>query len=427
MRRNLNKIVAFAIGVSVISGSIIPAMAETKVTYIDLATINQQKNQASNKPILSLEDAMETAVSNSETLSLLDKTISYTEKINDVTEKINNVSEDNDMIEDYEKDYTEEKNDLSIKALKQKRDYQEDILKTNVRDSYNQIVTKQVELESLKLNLDIQNKRNSDMKLKNSLGLATSIDTEDFDLNIQKMKNGIKTSEDSLKLLQYKFKNLTGIDVSKYTLNRDIEYDKFEIDGSVEEYLDDIVEQYIEESLKQEQIDNEKDYLDELRDDVKITSSDKPPKKDEYYITVPNDDGTESRKFNADGYKAALSDYISKLSNYAKYLGSKLSNISDQTTLNEEKKAFKEALRQYYILLINTENTIELDKKNIELNNQKLKNTKLQYDLGQITKDKYDEAVKNNLDLESELRTDIEAYNQYKDNIQKPWLKLTIQ
>ncbi|WP_294370815.1 TolC family protein [uncultured Clostridium sp.] len=427
MRRNLNKIVAFAIGVSVISGSIIPAMAETKVTYIDLATINQQKNQASNKPVLSLEDAMETAVSNSETLSLLDKTISYTEKINDVTEKINNVSEDNDMIEDYEKDYTEEKNDLSIKALKQKRDYQEDILKTNVRDSYNQIVTKQVELESLKLNLDIQNKRNSDMKLKNSLGLATSIDTEDFDLNIQKMKNGIKTSEDSLKLLQYKFKNLTGIDVSKYTLNRDIEYDKFEIDGSVEEYLDDIVEQYIEESLKQEQIDNEKDYLDELRDDVKITSSDKAPKKDEYYSTVTNDDGTESRKFDAAGYKTALSDYISKLSNYAKYLGSKLSNISDQTTLNEEKKAFKEALRQYYILLINTENTIELDKKNIELNNQKLKNTKLQYDLGQITKDKYDEAVKNNLDLESELRTDIEAYNQYKDNIQKPWLKLTIQ
>ena len=32
MRKNLNKIVAFAIGVSVISGLAIPVMADTKVT-----------------------------------------------------------------------------------------------------------------------------------------------------------------------------------------------------------------------------------------------------------------------------------------------------------------------------------------------------------------------------------------------------------
>ena len=73
------------------------------------------------------------------------------------------------------------------------------------------------------------------------------------------------------------------------------------------------------------------------------------------------------------------------------------------------------------------ENIIEIDIKNIELDNQKLKNTKLQYDLGLITKNKYDDKLIESLSLQSQLRKDIKTYNEYKDQIQKPWLTLTVQ
>ena len=134
--------------------------------------------------------------------------------------------------------------------------------------------------------------------------------------------------------------------------------------------------------------------LDDIRDDVKVTKDDKPDKNDYNNKPVKDENGdVVGYKFNEEAYSKALSEYIGKLTNYMSYLGDKLSNISDQTNLNETKKAFKEALRQYYVALINQENIIEMDKSNFELSNQKLKNYKLQYDLGQITKNAYDDKI----------------------------------
>lgn len=421
MGKNLNKIIAFAIGVSVISGSAIPVMAAEKKVKI----VNEASSfVTNNRPLLTVEDAMESAISNSETLALLDKTISYKEKINDVSEKINDVQVDDDI-----RDYNEDINDLSIKQLKQKRDYQEDILKTKVKKAYNELVTSQLDLDNLRLQLDSINKKYSDMKLKNQLGLATTLDTSEFELNVRKLKDGIQSAEATLKLAQYSFNNLTRLKVENYTLSEDIEYDKFEIEGSVDDYLDQIVEDYIEASLKQEVIDKNKEHLDDIRDDVKVTKDDKPDKKD--YNNKPvidkNTGDVVGYKLDEDAYNRALSEYIGKLRTYMTYLGDKLSNISDQTNLNETKKAFKETLRQYYVALINQENIIEMDKSNFELSNQKLKNYKLQYDLGQITKNAYDDKVIEHQKLQLQIRKDIKAYNEYKEQIQKPWISLTIQ
>ena len=426
MGKNLNKIIAFAIGVSVISGSAIPVMAAEKKVKI----VNEASSViTNNRPLLTVEDAMESAISNSETLALLDKTISYKEKINDVSEKINDVQVDNDQMDDDIRDYNEDINDLSIKQLKQKKDYQEDILKTKVKKAYNELVTSQLELDNLKLQLDSINKKYSDMKLKNQLGLATTLDTSEFELNVRKLKDGIQSSEAALKLAQYSFNNLTGLKVENYTLSEDIEYDKFEIDGSVDDYLDEIVEDYIEASLKQQVIDKNKEHLDDIKDDVKVTKDDKPDKKD--YNNKPvidkNTGDVVGYKLDEDAYNRALSEYIGKLGTYMTYLGDKLSNISDQTNLNETKKAFKETLRQYYVALINQENIIEMDKSNFELSNQKLKNYKLQYDLGQITKNAYDDKVIEHQKLQLQIRKDIKIYNEYKEQIQKPWIALTIQ
>ncbi|MBE6063378.1 MAG: TolC family protein [Clostridium butyricum] len=413
MGKNLNKIIAFAIAISVISGSTIPAMAaEKKVKILDEISTGV----VTNKPLLTVEKAMESAISNSETLALLDKTISY-------NKKINNIQEMDDNITDYNKDI----NDLSIKQLKQKRDYEEDILKAKVKKAYNELVISELDLDNMRLQLDSINKKYSDIKLKNKLGLITKLDTSEFELNVRKLKDGIQSAESALKVAQYSFNNLTGLNVENYKLSEDIEYDKFEIDGCVDDYLDEIVEDYIEASLKQKMIDKNKEHLDDIKNDVKVTKDDKPDKKD-YNKAIEDKDGNiVGFKFDENNYNNALSAYNTKLKIYITYLGDRLSNISNQTTLNETKKLFKEALRQYYATLINQENIIEMDKSNFELNNQKLKNFKLQYDLGQITKNAYDDKVIECQKLKLQIRKDIKAYNEYKEQIQKPWISLTIK
>jgi hypothetical protein len=63
MRKNINKIVALAIGISVMSVSIMPVFAaDTKSTSI----ANIQTNQ---KPILTLDDAIKSASSISDTFN----------------------------------------------------------------------------------------------------------------------------------------------------------------------------------------------------------------------------------------------------------------------------------------------------------------------------------------------------------------------
>lgn len=75
MRKNLSKIVAIAIGISVMTGSTIPVFAadDTQITY----TSTNAQGQAIQKTVLTLDDAIKGAISISETLALDDKKINY--------------------------------------------------------------------------------------------------------------------------------------------------------------------------------------------------------------------------------------------------------------------------------------------------------------------------------------------------------------
>ena len=80
MRKNINKLVAVAIGVSIMSGSAIPVFAADTTSSTTTQNTSAQTNV---KPVLTLDDAIKAAASNSDTLALDDKTISYQNKIND--------------------------------------------------------------------------------------------------------------------------------------------------------------------------------------------------------------------------------------------------------------------------------------------------------------------------------------------------------
>lgn len=419
MRKNINKLVAFAIGISVVSGSVIPAFAAD--TIQNTTTITNVQTQANAKSVLTLNDAIKAAISNSDTLELDEKKISYQDKINDVNEEINDA---NDKTNDDKKDLDEDTAEITLKQLKQQRDFDEDKLIQKTTTAYNNIVTSQMKIDKAAKLLEIKNKQLSDAKLKKSLGLMTSIDLSGTELEIQSLQNQQTLSQNTLKDAQDSFKVLTGKDVTAYALEQDIKFEKFKIDGSVDEYLDDVIDNYMKYS--EDLVKLNEDYLD----DNKVTEEYVKKAEDDAKTAVKPSEPGDPNNLPAykeyvekmDKYNDAKSGYATALSLRLAYLNSKLGIYTQETSLNEAKKSYKEALKTIYTNMLATEDSIDLLKSNIELNNKQLSVAKLKYDLGMITKSEYNTQVANSEDLDIQLRTAIDSYNTLKEKIQKPWL-----
>ena len=418
---NLNKIVAFFIAVSVISGNIVPALASDITQNTNIIT--NLKNQESKKPVLTLDDAIKSAISNSEILELDEKKISYKDKINDLNEKIDDnpqlVGTAEIEIPDEKKDLNEDTREVNLKQAKQQRDFDEDKLIQKTTTTYNNIVTSQMKIDKAKKDIELKTKELSITKLKNDIGSATSIDLNAHELKIQDLKDKQKSSENILKDAQYSFKVLTGKDVTQYSLEQDIEFNKFKMDGSVDEYLDNVIENYLKYSTKL--IELNKDYLNDNKvEDIK--DSDKPSSEKPEFSTDGDLNGYEEYQNKLDVYYQEREMYAFKLSMRLAYLNAKIGTYEAETNLAETKKQFKEQLRNVYTNLTTTEDNINLLKKNIFLNNKQLSISKLKYEDELITKTDYDNQVVNSQDLDIQLISAIDRYNTLKEQIEKPWI-----
>lgn len=427
MRKNINKIIAFAIGISVMSGSIVPALAEDSTQQTTNSTSTATNSQIVNgKPLLTLDEAIKSAISIDEGLALDEKKISYQDKVNDLQDKINdetpNTSSDK---EDYDKDSAEAK----LNMAKQQRDFDEDILIQKVTDKYNAIVTSQMKIDKAAKDLDVKSKNLQNAKLKQSLGMTTTIDLKATELSIENDQNTQKLSENTLKDAQYSFKVLTSKDVTQYSLEQDIKFETLKIDGSIDGYLDNVIDSYLkysEEIVKLNKDYYDKDYeddnnvstskIDSAKDNIGTTESKlEQVKKDP---TATPDDIAKAKKDVEDAEKS----YLTSLGNRMAFLQTKLGNYQKEESLSQEKKQFKDGLKTYYTNLLASEDKINYDKKQIELNNEKLKNAKLQYDLGMLTETDYNTQVVSARDLDIQLRSEVINYNDLKEKVQKPWI-----
>lgn len=91
-------------------------------------------------------------------------------------------------------------------------------------------------------------------------------------------------------------------------------------------------------------------------------------------------------------------------------------------TLEDSKKALKKGLIDSYAQLLALEDTIQITKKQLDLSEKQLKNTKLRYDLGLITLTDYKKQVVSNQDAKNSYDTLIVNYNSLKNGIEKPWI-----
>jgi hypothetical protein len=420
MRKNVNKLVAFAIGISVMSGTAIPVFAADTTTTNAATTASVQAQTV--KPVLTLDDAIKAAINNSNTLELDDKKISYQDKFNDINEKINDAT----GVTGDKKDFNQDTRDNTLNQLKQQRDFDEDKIIQKTTTAYNNIVTSQMKIDKAAKMLEIKKKELSNAKLKKDLGLMTSIDLGNTELQIQNLQNQQTLSMNTLKDAQDSFKVLTGKDVTSFTLGQDVKYEQFKINGSVDEYLDDSIDKYLKYStelykLKKDYYDDNEEVTQDDVDQAKQAADNPPP------VNAKPGVGADAATYmdyldSLDKHNAAISKYTTALSGRLAYLNNKLGVYTQQITLEETKKAYKESLKTLYTNLLATGDTINYLNDNIQLNNKQLSTYKLKYDLGLITKSDYDTQVANAQELDIQLRSTVDSYNTLKEKIQKPWL-----
>ncbi|ENZ30553.1 MULTISPECIES: TolC family protein [Clostridium] len=438
MRKNLNKIVAFAIGVSVISGLAIPVMADTKVTYAN----SDSTNQNNAKQVLTLEDAINGAKSCSNTIAILDENIRLMQNINSLSDKkddvVNSSDDSGSGLTDTQKDYDEDKRKLQLNQLEQKRDFMVDKLSQSVTNAYNALIISQLEISQLKNDIELQKTEIQQYNLKKSLGLVTDINIDQVNLGLQKNLNDLDNKQNTLKDDKENFKVLTGKDVDQYTLEDKIEYKKFALDGSLDEYLDGVIDEYV--SYTQEINDLNKDFWND--DDNKVTNGDVSDAKDFYEANKDKKapslsdylgDKTGDDRINAiadylkdsNSYTTGLSAYTGAIGLRMNYLQNKSSVTTSELELNETKDQYKKALRTMYTNLLNIEKSIDLLNSNVELSNKQLRINKINYDLGLKTKLDYDKSVSESETLNNQLKSTINSYNTLKAQLEKPWIALS--
>ena len=438
MRKNLNKIVAFAIGVSVISGLAIPVMADTKVTYAN----SDSTNQNNTKQVLTLEDAINGAKSCSNTIAILDENIRLMQNINSLSDKkddvVNSSDDSGSGLTDTQKDYDEDKRKLQLNQLEQKRDFMVDKLSQSVTNAYNALIISQLEISQLKNDIELQKTEIQQYNLKKSLGLVTDINIDQVNLGLQKNLNDLDNKQNTLKDDKENFKVLTGKDVDQYTLEDKIEYKKFALDGSLDEYLDGVIDEYV--SYTQEINDLNKDFWND--DDNKVTNGDVSDAKDFYEANKDKKapslsdylgDKTGDDRINAiadylkdsNSYTTGLSAYTGAIGLRMNYLQNKSSVTTSELELNETKDQYKKALRTMYTNLLNIEKSIDLLNSNVELSNKQLRINKINYDLGLKTKLDYDKSVSESETLNNQLKSTINSYNTLKAQLEKPWIALS--
>lgn len=432
MKKYLNKIIAIIIGTSVISGSIVPAFAEDIMQNIDKVTDVQSKTNT--KPVLTLNEAIKSAITTSEILALDEKKISYMDKTNDINEKIDDnpqlIGKAEIEMPNERKDLNKDTRDIKLKECRQQRDFDEDKLIQKVTASYNNIVTSQMEIDKLKKEITLKEKDLNIARVKSDVGSAASVEIDTNSIGLEDLEDKLKSSESSLKDAEYDFKNLTGKDVSVYSLEQDISFNKLTIGGSVDEYLDNAVEGYLKYSTQMVQLN--KDYFNDADNKVPdVTDKDKPTDEKP---TLVSGDSTDLSSLNAnlkayETYSAQLDQYYQERYTYAfklsarlAYLNARLGTYESETNLNETKKQFKEQLRDLYTMITTTEDNINLLKRNIEFSNKQLRISKVKYDSELITKSDYEHQVVNSQDIDIQLRCAVDRYNTLKEEIQKPWI-----
>jgi hypothetical protein len=438
LRKNLKNVVAIGITISVINASIVPVFAadNTESSNVSGTTISynnglsdlkaEQNGQATKgKQVLKLDDAIKGAIDNSEDLSLKSDEIRMYQDKEKLQDKYNDFYQSlNQKVYDYDYDKLEDQE----KQAKQSEDFVEDQIKSDITNKYNDMVLQEIDIDKSKKDLELENNDLNYLKGKLALGMATPNDVNDTQINIKSLQDEITAKENALSDDEDYFKVLTDYDLKNtYTLDYDMDYTKFKIDGSIDNYIDDRLNSYFEYDDKI--IDLTKDYMKDLKDDgIKdIMDQDIPTAPNPSNYTTTDANGNTS--LDSGQYALSLIDYeqkeltyYTKLESYGSYIDGKYNYDESKVKLDDTKKNLKNVLKENYSTLLDLENKIDTLKEQVNSTDTKLKFAKAQVDMGLMLQNDYDKQVLASEDLNTTLRKLVYTHNNLMDSIEKPWI-----
>ncbi len=363
------------------------------ITSISLIQIPANAN--TSKPILSLEKAIDSAIDNSYQIVL-------NEEKQDMLEEKDDFYQDVDMDDD---GY----NDIQMSQNEQKRKFLEDQISVDVTSKYNSMVILEKELENIVIDIEIKTKEYENMELKKKIGLVSTIEMQNANAELEKLKAEKKSKEQELKNSKKVFEIITDIDVEDYDLEDNVKFKPLKLDESLDSYLDDRIDTYFRYNKK---------LADWVEDNYSSTAGSKP--------TPPNENDYKDEEGNTKPeYKDALNNWST---NYYNWISVSLKDIESEynantavDSVNDGKRTMKQTLLTTYTKLVTLEGNITSMKAQLDVLYNKTKITKLQYDLGLATKQEYYKQLLTTEQLEVSYNSLINSYNDLKEKIDKPW------
>ncbi|AGF55982.1 hypothetical protein B0P06_005762 [Clostridium saccharoperbutylacetonicum] len=419
MKQRIKRILTIGSIIGLMTSSVVPvSAADTSIKTQNLQSIKEKKN-------LPLEEAIAGAINNSDKLNLKSREIKMYEDKMRLQEKYNDYY---NSINQKVYDYPYDKLELQEKQSKQAKEFMKDQIASDITNKYNDMVLKEIDLNKSKRALEFKKIDLEFIKGKLSLEMATPTEVKDAQIELTSLENDIRAKENLLNDNKDYFKVITDLDVKdNYKLDYSMNYEKFKITGSVDEYIDDKIDTYLNYDNKIFKLS--KDYMKKLKEDgIKDIMSKTPETLPDRAsnITVKADGTTE---FDAGSYALRLIDYqqkqqeyLAKLNAYGEYIDGQYSVDEAKVNIDEAKRNIKNAMKESYSTLLALEDKINNLKEQETSVNTKLSFAKAQVDMGLMLQNDYDKQVLESEDLDTGIRKLVYTYNNLKDNIQMPWI-----
>ena len=326
-----------------------------------LLTVSPLYASTNTLPTLTLTEATTAALNRSRNLSL------NAQEANVLTEKIK-YSNDLSL-------YVYQQLQISQSQNKQEKEFLQDQISYNVLKQYNTLYLADIELANLQTEIELKIKERDQLIIKNSLGLATTLEIDSANLELQNLQSSLVTKQENLTSTHLNFKVLTNKTASDFALESAITFEPFEIKGSVESYFKNKIDIYLK---YQKELGNLQ--YDSIWDN---------------FVTAPTYAEYLEVYYNADNTLASIKDREESL------LQTLMSQYTSLLSLGEQIKTLEQ---QYY----HTQNQLSA--------------LKTQYELGMITTLTYDKQCLSLNTLEYNLLTAINNYTLQAAILEKPWL-----
>ena len=401
MKKNINKLIAIGIGLSVIVGNVSPVLATETIRD---SNINIISGAAQNSlKILTLDKAIEAGLNNDDQMKILSSKSNYYNDLQDYYDEADNEN-------------GEDQNDVNINSTKQSKEFRKDGVEYEITNLYNSIVLAEKQVEYQREIVNNEETKTSNMKLKYNKGLIDSVSMSKQEASLKTEKDTLQAKINSLNDLKEKLKLATGINVNNYTFDDRLNYEKLKLDGDLESYIDDKIS--IITKYDRELADLLEDAVDDMKDDD-LDDLEMPDKDKFYNIPKTDSDGNViGYDLNEEAYNTAKNGALAA---YKGYLEAKKGSESASAGVNIKEKTYKNMLRSNYSNILAMEDGIDQLITNIDIANKSLANTKLQYQLGLMTTNDYNTAATGYRQLDISLRQTLNQYYQLKIVFEKPW------